>query len=121
MSNEKPAILLLEADPETFELYERELRPHYQVFRCEDAGAIFRLLGSVDIRVVVLEPAIAGGGGWRLVETLLSAAPANRPDIVICSTLDERRRGMNLGAAAYLVKPILPMTLLDTLRQVLES
>jgi DNA-binding response OmpR family regulator len=41
--------------------------------------------------------------------------------IILCSVLDDRRRGMNLGAAAYLVKPVLPKTLLDTLKQVLHG
>jgi DNA-binding response OmpR family regulator len=41
--------------------------------------------------------------------------------LIVCSTLDERRRGIALGAAAYLVKPTLPATLLATLQQVLRG
>ena len=57
----------------------------------------------------------------RLIESLRSIPRLSSVRIILCSTQDERRRGMSLGATAYLVKPILPTALLDTLRQVLES
>jgi DNA-binding response OmpR family regulator len=121
MSEEVPAILLLEAAAVTGELYERELGRHYRVFRCQDEAEAFQLLDTVDIQAIVLEPAVSDGGGWRLMEGLRCIPRLSSVRIVLCSTLDERRRGMSLGAAAYLVKPILPTALLDTLRQVLES
>ena len=115
------AILLLEADPVTRELYERELARHYQVFTGRDEAETLQLLRTVDIRAVVLEPAMAGGAGWRLLENLRDMQRRSPLRIILCSVLDERRRGMNLGAAAYLVKPVLPKTLLDTLQQVLQG
>jgi DNA-binding response OmpR family regulator len=121
MSNEVPAILLLEADPVTGNLYERELGRYYRVFSCRDETEVFQLLEAVDIEAVVLEPAVFDGGGWRLIESLRSIPRLSSVRIILCSTQDERRRGMSLGATAYLVKPILPTALLDTLRQVLES
>jgi DNA-binding response OmpR family regulator len=117
MSRETPAILLLEADIATRELYERELGRCYRVYGCGAEADLFELLATVDICAIVMEPAVADGAGWRIAERLRDAAPALC--LVLCSTLDERRRGMSLGAAAYLVKPILPTTLLETLQQVL--
>jgi DNA-binding response OmpR family regulator len=115
------AILLLEADPVTRELYERELARHYRVFMGRDEAEGLQLLRTVDIQAVVLEPAMSDGAGWRLMEDIRSMQLRSPLRIVLCSVLDERRRGMNLGAAAYLVKPVLPKTLLDTLQQVLQG
>ena len=51
----------------------------------------------------------------------IKSLPRGSPiPVVLCSTLDERKRGMEMGAAAYLVKPVLPTTLLKTLRQVIR-
>ncbi len=119
MSDQVPAILLLEADAVTGELYERELSRCYRVFRCQDEGEAFRLLEIAEVQAIVLEPEVSEGGGWRLLECLRGMPRLSSVPIILCSTLDERRRGMSLGASAYLVKPILPVTLLDTLRQVL--
>jgi DNA-binding response OmpR family regulator len=115
------AILLLEADPVTRELYERELDRHYQVFTGRDESEALQLLRTVDIRAVVLEPAMSDGAGWHLLESMQVMKLRSPMRIILCSVLDDRRRGMNLGAAAYLVKPVLPKTLLDTLRQVLQG
>jgi DNA-binding response OmpR family regulator len=115
------AILLLEADPVTRELYERELDRHYQVFTGRDESEALQLLRTVDIRAVVLEPAMSDGAGWRLLESMRGMQLRSPLRIILCSVLDERRRGMNLGAAAYLVKPVLPKTLLDILQRVLQG
>jgi DNA-binding response OmpR family regulator len=115
------AILLLEADPVTRELYERELDRHYQVFTGRDESEALQVLRTVDIRAVVLEPAMSDGAGWHLMENIQSMQLRSPLRIILCSVLDERRRGMNLGAAAYLVKPVLPKTLLDTLQQILQG
>jgi DNA-binding response OmpR family regulator len=37
--------------------------------------------------------------------------------IILCSTLDARRRGFENGANIYLVKPVLPTVLIETLHQ----
>jgi ABC-type transport system involved in cytochrome bd biosynthesis fused ATPase/permease subunit len=38
----------------------------------------------------------------------IKSLPGSSPiPVVLCSTLDERKRGMEMGAAAYLVKPVL--------------
>jgi DNA-binding response OmpR family regulator len=115
------AILLLEADPVTRELYGRELARHYRVFTGQDEAEALQLLRTVDIRAVVLEPTMSDGAGWRLLENLRDMQLRSPLRIILCSVLDERRRGMSLGATAYLVKPVLPTTLLDTLQQVLQG
>ncbi len=115
------AILLIEADPVTRELYQRELDRHFRVLTGRDEAEALQLLETANIQAVVLEPAMANGAGWRLLENLRDQQLASPPRIVLCSVLDERRRGMNLGAAAYLVKPVLPATLIKTLHQVLQG
>jgi CheY-like chemotaxis protein len=56
--------------------------------------------------VVLLDIRLPGIDGWAVLEAL-KADPATRdiPSIVV-SIVDERARGVALGAAAYLVKPI---------------
>jgi DNA-binding response OmpR family regulator len=42
------------------------------------------------------------------------------PIPVVCAAHSMNASGMEMGAAAYLVKPVLPTTLLKTLRQVMR-
>ena len=121
MSNVAHEILIVESDQPTAELYQRELSREYHVFTCADERAVLDLLRTRTISAVVLEPALDGGQGWSLLAAIKEACGARSIPIVVCSTLDERRRGVDLGAAVYLIKPVLPATLRDTLRRVIRS
>ncbi len=115
------SILLLEADSVTEALYKRELSRHFRVFTDPDEGSALRLLRAQDIRAIVLEPKWASGRGWHFLGELNRIEDRLRPPVIICSVLDERRVGYQLGVAAYCVKPVLPTTLLAALRTVLKS
>ena len=111
-------VLIVENDLPTLELYQRELSRDYQILACREAQQALAWLHTQHISVVVLEPAAHNEQGWSLLATIKSLpGPASIP-VVLCSTLDERKRGMEMGAVAYLVKPVLPTTLRETLRQI---
>ncbi len=116
-----PTVLIIEQDDATRELYQRELGRHYDVLGSSNANHSIELLQNEPIDIVVLEPAMADGAGWQLIEALRQVHSGAPTPIVLCSALDERKRGKSLGAAAYLVKPVLPATLLDTLNRVLQG
>jgi DNA-binding response OmpR family regulator len=114
-------ILLVERDQPTAELYRRELSREYHVITCVDKHAVLDLLRTHNISAVVLEPALDNGYGWHLLSAIIQLRGARSIPIVVCSTIDARRRGIDGGAAAYLVKPTLPTTLCDTLRRVIAQ
>jgi DNA-binding response OmpR family regulator len=119
MTTGRPTLLIVEKDAATRELYRRELGRSYAVVAAEDAYQALEVLRSERVEAVILEPVTADDIGWDLISAI--RALPNQPPIpvILCSALDERRRGLSLGAAAYLVKPVLPSSLLATLRQIL--
>ncbi len=67
---------------------------------------------------VVLDIRLPGLDGWQVMEQL-QADPATRSlPVIIVSMLDERPRGLALGAADYLVKPVSRDDLVAALRRV---
>lgn len=113
-------VLIVEQDDATRELYQRELGRTYHVLASDEVEHASQLLQSMEIDAMVLEPTVSEGQGWILLERLSRKRPHKPLPVILCSTLDERRRGMSLGATAYLVKPVMPITLLDALNQVLQ-
>ncbi len=101
MSSAGQAILIVDNDHSTRELYQLELMHHHK------------------IRAVVLEPGPANSRGWNLLADLKRDPETSTIPIIVCTAQDERRRGLALGAAAYLIKPVLPATLLEALRLIL--
>ncbi|MDP9311487.1 MAG: response regulator [Chloroflexota bacterium] len=118
MAEQTREILIVESDEPTAELYQRELSRDYNVMICDDRQTALELLRTRTISAVVLEPALDGEQGWILLESIKQADRTRSIPVILCSTHDERRRGMRLGADAYLVKPTLPITLRHMLRQV---
>jgi DNA-binding response OmpR family regulator len=110
--------LIVECDLPTLELYQRELSRDYQILACSEGQQALDLLQTHRISAVVLEPATPDEQGWSLLAAIKSLPGPSPIPVILCSTLDERKRGMEMGAVAYLVKPVLPTTLRQTLRQV---
>lgn len=115
MASDKPIVLIVDDDLPMLELYRRELGQDYTVLTCADQSEALTMFDAYPLAALVLEPALAEGQGWELMADLRSRAQASRLPIILCSILDERKRGMENGAAAFLVKPVLPAHLRDTL------
>jgi response regulator RpfG family c-di-GMP phosphodiesterase len=116
-----PTILLIEDDQPTSELYQRELGRDYQVLACDNESEALALLARHPVCSIILEPVLQSGQGWAFL-TMLHSMPQTRTiPIILCSTLDERRRGLELGAIRYLIKPVSPIALLEVIHQVVPS
>jgi DNA-binding response OmpR family regulator len=120
MKRTQSSVLIIENDLPTLEMYRRELSREYTVLACADEDEALRLASAVDLCAVILEPAISGGQGWLLVPALIRTFGDRRIPIILCSTQDERRRGLVEGASIFLVKPVLPVELHEVLHKVLD-
>lgn len=113
-------ILILEQDDATRELYRRELARCYRVVACADKREAWAALQSEPVEGIVLEPA-ALHDGWTFVAAVRRVAGYSQTPIVVCSTLDDRRRGVEAGVAAYLVKPVMPQALVAALATAMQQ
>jgi CheY-like chemotaxis protein len=121
MPSSQPVVLLLEDDAATRELYRRELGRTFCVIACSSEQDAVEQLGTSSIDALVLEPAAlssqVSSQSWPFVAMLRRRHP--HLPVVVCSILDVRGRSAELGAAAYLIKPVTPATLASTLSTVL--
>ncbi len=112
------SVLLIEQHQPTRALYERILQQEYQVFACADTQAAMEVLHQQQLVGIVLEPSLVNGHAWAFVEAVRASRATHHLPIVVCSELDERRHGQDLGVTIYLLKPVLPTVLLKTMRQI---
>lgn len=105
----KPTILVVDDDVLSLELYTRELSSNYRVIACERIEEAQRCIRNTSLSAVILEPAINDDEGWLLLEEIRSSSP--HVPVIVCSVLDERKVGLEQAAHAFLVKPVLPVTL----------
>lgn len=119
MTSDYPAILLLEKDEVTLELYQRELSKSFTVFAFTDMNSILETLVIHDIRAVIIEPEVCSGQGWDLIDSIQVAVPGRSIPVIVCSTRDANRNGPGQVAARYLTKPVLPRVLREQTLEVL--
>jgi len=112
---------MIEDDQLTRELYSRELSRNFVVINCSREAEVVEKVKTLNPQAIVLEPAAFGGKGWEILSEIKAMPEGHSIPIILCSILDERKRGLRSGAIACLVKPVLPMTLSDTLSNVIKS
>ncbi|MCW2732857.1 MAG: His Kinase (phosphoacceptor) domain protein [Mycobacterium sp.] len=114
-----PVIVLLDEDVASQDLVEAYLDGFpTEVMRAWDGEKALELIRTVRPAAVVLEVRLPRLDGWQVI-TRLKADPATAAiPVIVASTVDDRPRGLALGAAAYLLKPIRRDQLVDALQRV---
>ncbi|HEX8993392.1 MAG TPA: response regulator [Anaerolineales bacterium] len=121
---EKPAIhggriiLAVDDDPQVLALYERYLSPQgYEVVGLSDPARALERVRQMKPFAVTLDIMMPGFDGWQVLAELKRDPETRNTPVVICSIVEQQDRGFSLGAADYLLKPILEEDLVDALNR----
>jgi PAS domain S-box-containing protein len=112
----KKVVLAIDDDPQVIGLYERYLTPQgYYVLPLTDPSKAKEQVLKVKPFAITLDIMMPNKDGWSVL-TELKSDPATRDfPVIICSILEQADKGFSLGAADYLVKPILEEDLVRAL------
>jgi DNA-binding transcriptional MerR regulator len=114
-----PAVLIAERDSYAADLAEYFLRTEgYEVATALDATQARLYFEEHSPQVVVIDLLISGGAGFRLCGEFASKGTAQ---VLAVSAIDSAEEAMRSGAAAFLHKPLEPLTLVSTVRDLLGT
>jgi CheY-like chemotaxis protein len=118
----EPLVLLIDDDPETIDLFRRQLgKRGFAVLSATTGARGIELASSAHPDAIVLDVKMPGMTGWEVLSQLkLDAVTAAIP-VVMLTVLHQKELGQTLGAADYLIKPIDPTRLVETLRRHTQS
>lgn len=109
-------ILAVDDDPQVIALYERYLHPRgYKVVALTDPTRAKERARQIKPFAITLDIMMPGYDGWLVLNDLKRDAETRNVPVIICSIIEEQERGFSLGAADYLLKPILEDDLLAAL------
>jgi CheY-like chemotaxis protein len=112
----KKVILAIDDDPQVIGLYERYLNPQgYHVVPLTDPSKAKQRILEVKPFAVTLDIMMPNKDGWTVLTDLKSDPDTRDYPVVICSIMEQADKGFSLGAADYLVKPILEEDLVHAL------
>ena len=109
-------IFAIDDDPQIISLYERYLHPKgFQVIGLSDPAKAKERVKQVKPFAITLDIMMPGYDGWHVLTDLKSSPETRDIPVIVCSIVEDEEKGFSLGAADYLVKPILEEDLLASL------
>jgi signal transduction histidine kinase/ActR/RegA family two-component response regulator len=115
-TGEYPVVLLVDNDRASVDLMSAYLDGlPLQVICASDGLDAVDSVRTVSPAAVVLDIKLPRLDGWQVLTTLKESGTTAAIPVIVASVLDERRRGLALGASAYLRKPISRDQLVDAL------
>ena len=113
---DKKVVLAIDDDPQILALYERYLDPQeYYVVPVTDPLKVKEQVLKLKPYAITLDIMMPNKDGWSVLTELKSDPNTRDIPVIICSILEQSERGFSLGAADYLVKPILEDDLVHAL------
>ncbi|HET6776340.1 MAG TPA: response regulator, partial [Actinomycetota bacterium] len=93
----------------------------FEVVACGDGLAGMEAARRLRPDAIVLDIMLPDPSGWEFLGLVKGDETTARIPVVIVSMLDERGKGLALGAADYLIKPVSRHDLLATLRPIIAA
>jgi signal transduction histidine kinase/CheY-like chemotaxis protein len=113
------AVLVVEDSDEEVLMYERALEgTRYDIVHVRTAVSADRVLATMMPTAILLDIRLHGDESWDYLARLKRNPATARIPVIVLTTIDDRRKGLALGAHAYAVKPIDPRWLRRTLDRV---
>jgi signal transduction histidine kinase/ActR/RegA family two-component response regulator len=114
-----PVVLLVDDDRASLDLVSAYLSESAaRVVRARDGVEALELVRQASPAAVVLDIRLPRLDGWEVLSRLKGDPATATIPVVVASVVDERPRGLALGAAEYLLKPVRRDDLLEALRRV---
>ncbi len=111
-------ILCIDDDPQVISLYERYLKPQgFKVLPVTNPASAKDAAQRIKPYAITLDIMMPDIDGWTVLEGIKADPDTRDIPIIICSIVEDEEKGFSLGAADYLVKPILEDDLIDALNR----
>jgi CheY-like chemotaxis protein len=109
-------VLCVDDDTGVVHLYRRYLNQRgYRVFGLTDSSRVLDMARRLQPYAITLDVMMPHKDGWTVIHELKADPVTSDIPVIVCSIITEAKRGMSLGAADYLIKPIVEEDLVAAL------
>jgi signal transduction histidine kinase/ActR/RegA family two-component response regulator len=109
-------VLAVDDDQGIFNLYRRYLEPHgYRVIGVSKSTDAITRAAELRPVAVLLDVLMPNKDGWQVLAELKRSPVTNDIPVIMCTLVSDPQRALQMGAAAYVSKPILEADLLRVL------
>ncbi len=109
-------ILAVDDDEGVITLFQRYLEKQgYKVAGMTTGEGVVETAKRLKPYAITLDVIMPGKDGWQIIQELKSDPETRDIPIIVCSIMSEADKGLSMGVADYLVKPVTEQELLDAL------
>ena len=120
--DERLPILIVEDNETTQLLYKKFFADsEFRIVIAQTVRQAIDLWSSVKPLAVILDVFLHGDTAWSWLAQIKNDPVLRRVPVVVATEVDDKRKGLSLGADAYYVKPIFKEQLLSTLRSLIGN
>jgi signal transduction histidine kinase/ActR/RegA family two-component response regulator len=121
-SGGRPMVVLVEDDPTSLELLEAYLEDSkFDLVVARNGTDGLAAVRRDKPAAVILDIRLPGIAGWDVLAAIKADPATTDIPVIVTSVVDERPRGLSLGAADYLVKPVSRDDLLAALSHAVDN
>ncbi|MCC6986172.1 MAG: GAF domain-containing protein, partial [Anaerolineales bacterium] len=115
----KKRILVIDDDPDAAYLMQEMLgQTEFEVTGIRDSATGQQMARENKPDAILLDVMMPGKDGWQVLHDLKADETTKDIPIILHTIVDKKALGYKLGAAAYLLKPLNPSVVIETLRRV---
>jgi len=121
-ADENLTVLTVDDDEGVITLFRRYLEKQgYRVVGLTHSERVVEEAKRLQPYAITLDIIMPDKNGWEVIRELKSDPETRNIPIIVCSIVSDTQKGLSLGVADYLVKPILEQDLLDALERFSEG
>jgi signal transduction histidine kinase/CheY-like chemotaxis protein len=121
-SDDTPVVLVIDDDETARELICGYISEQgFRAVAVENGAQGLRFAKELNPAVITLDVVMRGSDGWAVLAALKRDPELARIPVIMVTIVDERKRGLTLGAAGYLTKPIARQQLAQLLKPFKET
>lgn len=103
----KPVVLVIDDDRQGIDIVASYLeRDGYTVYGLSDNRLAMDEITRIQPAVIILDIMMPHHSGWELLAVLKAMPETQHVPVILYTITEEKKRGLHLGASAYLVKPV---------------
>jgi PAS domain S-box-containing protein len=115
-------ILVIDDDPDAVYLLQENLsQQEYAITGTRSGQEGLRIAREQPPQAILLDIIMPGADGWQVLHDLKADPATASIPVILLTIVDRKALGLRLGAAAYLLKPLNPVAVRETLERVIAS
>jgi CheY-like chemotaxis protein len=116
----KKHVLVIDDDPDAVYLLQENLdQQEFEISGCRDGLDGLQMAREGQPHAILLDILMPGADGWQVLHDLKNDPATADIPVILLTIVDKKALGFQLGAAAYLLKPLDPVAVREALERVI--